>query len=357
MKKCKKFVVAFLTLMLLVVLGTTAVFAVNVNPGKTTTVTFEFKNVYGAQGKVSFSGDDIIESYSFSKVGSGSTSEETNMFAIYGDEKGTYALKVTVKLKSTAKAGQKATISVDYADIPKDDFLPVDRTAKTATITVVKPNVPVVTPSVDYTELNRQIEIAEGLEQTGYTDDSWNAMIQALDAAKALRSSKSQTAVDEGAAALEAAIKALVKVDYSKLQAAIDSANEFINSDDFAKLWQEFLEALINGEALLNVSGDQAEVDAAADAILKALEALKKAMEEFKTPIINDVEVEVPVVVEPTEPFCNIPMHQVWPILFIISAVLNAGFIVLIVVYIVRKKKNGKDNTPLVDYQIGDDEN
>ena len=65
------------------------------------------------------------------------------------------------------------------------------------------------------------------------------------------------------------------------------------------------------------------------------------------------VEVEVP----PKGEYCNIPMHKVWPVLFFVSLAVNVALIVLIIVYISKKKKNQKDNTPLVDYDIADDEN
>ena len=44
-----------------------------------------------------------------------------------------------------------------------------------------------------------------------------------------------------------------------------------------------------------------------------------------------------------------------WIILLIISAVLNVGFAVLVILYFIMRKKNAVDNTPLVDYNINDD--
>ena len=69
-----------------------------------------------------------------------------------------------------------------------------------------------------------------------------------------------------------------------------------------------------------------------------------------------EVEKEVEVEVEPSDDYCNIKIHYVWPILFFISLALNLGFIALIVVYVVRRKKNQTDDTPLVDYDIDDAE-
>ena len=48
-------------------------------------------------------------------------------------------------------------------------------------------------------------------------------------------------------------------------------------------------------------------------------------------------------------------MHRVWPILFFISLGLNAILVAVIGMAAAKKKKNAKDDTPLVDYDIGDD--
>ena len=54
--------------------------------------------------------------------------------------------------------------------------------------------------------------------------------------------------------------------------------------------------------------------------------------------------------------FCNISIHKVWPILFFISLAANVVLVVVLVKKNGTKKKNQVDNTPLVDYDISDDE-
>lgn len=49
---------------------------------------------------------------------------------------------------------------------------------------------------------------------------------------------------------------------------------------------------------------------------------------------------------------CNVPMHQVWQILFFASLALNALAVAVIVVLIWKKKHVRKDDIPLVDYDI-----
>ena len=73
---------------------------------------------------------------------------------------------------------------------------------------VLKTDAPVVT--VDYTKLQLQISIAEALNESGYTKESWTALTSALVKAKAALSSKDQKVVDDAASALEAAINSLV---------------------------------------------------------------------------------------------------------------------------------------------------
>ena len=65
---------------------------------------------------------------------------------------------------------------------------------------------------------------------------------------------------------------------------------------------------------------------------------------------MQEVEVEVP----PTSDFCNIPKHRTWPVLFAVSAALNV-LLFSALSYVLLKKRNTTDNTPLVNYDIEDD--
>ena len=207
---------------------------------------------------------------------------------------------------------------------------------------------------MDYTELQKQIGIAEGLKSTGYTTASWNKMTAALADGKAALTSTSQDAVNAAAKTLKDAIAALVKMDYSKLQAAIKSVEQFNASEDLADLFAQLAGAVNAGKDLLT-SGTQADVDAAAARINKLLEEVKAALNALKNKEPQTVIKEVEVEVLPDGDYCNIPMHRVWPILFFVSLGLNAVLVVVIGTMVAKKKKNAKDDTPLVDYDIGDD--
>ena len=59
-----------------------------------------------------------------------------------------------------------------------------------------------------------------------------------------------------------------------------------------------------------------------------------------------------PTVILSEDGVCNVPMHQVWPILFFTGLALNVAAVVVIVVLIWKKKHLHKDDIPLVDYDI-----
>lgn len=214
---------------------------------------------------------------------------------------------------------------------------------------------PAVSPSpvyIDYTGLEKQITVAEGLKSGEYTTESWDAMQNALAAASDALESKDQNTVNAAADELKSCIASLTRVDYSKLQQALNDAQVFMESEERVTLWQQQMDAIDRGKALLT-SGDQRAIDEAAAALQTILAQNQAAAESNQNPSI--VEVEVPVEVLPEDDYCNIPVHGIWPVLFFVSAALNLALIALIVVYMVKKKKYNNDDTPLVDYDIGDD--
>jgi len=207
-------------------------------------------------------------------------------------------------------------------------------------------------PNVDYAKLTRAVAIANGLKKLDYTTASWSVLSDALTQAINALNSNSQTVVDASNEALEAAITALVKADRSALEEALDAADHFVAGEEKTVLWFKLIEAVNNGKALLS-SNDQTAIDAAAAQIDEILAEVKAIVEAQNTPeiVTQEVMVEVP----PTDDYCNIPIHRVWPVLFFCSLALNVALVAVIVIYISRKKKNQKDDTPLVDYDISDD--
>ena len=82
------------------------------------------------------------------------------------------------------------------------------------------------------------------------------------------------------------------------------------------------------------------------------IDQIKKDAEENAQ--VKEVVKEVEVL--PDKPYCNIHIHKVWPILFFISLGINVILIGLIIAFFAKRKKNEKDDTPVVDYDIGDDD-
>ncbi|MBE7066855.1 MAG: hypothetical protein E7385_04820 [Ruminococcaceae bacterium] len=206
--------------------------------------------------------------------------------------------------------------------------------------------------NIDYTELLRQIAVAESLNEMDYLVDSWNEMIEALEYAYTATNSTVQSAVDMAATSLKEAIEKLVRVDYSALLAAIDEVNKYTESNEIADLWDK-MHKLLNEAQILLTGRDQNAINKCAEEIAQLLSEIIKKMSELAG---STVIIEKPIPTEPDYDFCNMGMHRVWPILFWVSLVLNLAFVALITTFILRKRRKESDDTPLVDYDISDDE-
>lgn len=386
-----------------------------VMPGESTVVSFKVTNILGIDGTITVDDPNgIVSSSSISSVNTtlaGTFSGEKFIYATTDMSAADFTINYKVTLNSSAAAGKECVVTFKYevtdtnlalsewktvtqtvvvgkkaADTtiyipggerppyetlapvettkPAETTKPIDTTVDTTkpaettkapvTVKPSEPDTPVVV-TVDYTELKKQIEIAEGLNQFKYTADSWEKVVAALTDAKAALSSKSQKVVDDAAAALAKAISDLVELDFTALLAAIEKVEAFLNSNEIAKKAQELLNALANAQALLNSATDQATIDAAAAELASLMEQLEQLLASLFTEKEIIKEVEKIVEVYPEGDYCNISIHHVWPILFFVSLAVNVGLIVLVVVFVARKKKTQVDDTPVVDYDIGDD--
>ena len=205
--------------------------------------------------------------------------------------------------------------------------------------------------AIDYSELQKQITIAEGLDSTKYRKDSFAEMTKVLEESKKALNATTQQEVDVAAENLKNAIMALKEMRLNDLLAAIQAVKDHISNEKLAQLWKELFDILARVDEAL-ASGDQELVDTLTvqletylDAINKELEAIKKA---------ERVEIEKIVEVDPTGKYCNVASHPVWIVLFWVSFAVNLALGALIAYYFIRKRKTG-DNTPIVDYDISDD--
>lgn len=206
---------------------------------------------------------------------------------------------------------------------------------------------------LDYSELELQVGIANGLNAFDYTKESWEPLQKALEVGnKRLAGIYDQGKLDNAAKDIEAALGRLVKMNYAPLNKALNEVNEKIaENPQHHDVWYRIDKAVEEARPLL-VSGDQQAVNEAAQKIDALLEELS-ACDKITVPpeiVIQEVEVEV----LPTDDFCNIPMHRTWQVLFFLSAALNV-LLIAVLGYVVMKKRTTVDNTPLVDYDIDDD--
>lgn len=206
----------------------------------------------------------------------------------------------------------------------------------------------------DMSKLELQVAMANGLNEYDYTRETWKPLQKALDAgSKILKGTHGQVVVNETADAIEKAMAGLVKMDYSLLETALGLVYAKIDENpEYHDVWTR-LDAAVAAARPLLVSGDQEAVNEA----VAELNALMEEVSQFNPVgalepevVIQEVEVEV----LPTDDYCNIPMHRTWPVLFVISAVLNVALVVMLV-YVITKKRNTTDDTPLVSYDIDDD--
>lgn len=136
--------------------------------------------------------------------------------------------------------------------------------------------------TVDTSALEEAIAKAEEMKEEDYTEESWAALEEAREAAEEVLKdpTATQEEVDEAAAALEEAIAALEEqvVDKSELEKAIETAKSKKQKDYTKKSWDAMKAALkIAEQVMADEDATQEEVDAAADALNKAIKALAPA--------------------------------------------------------------------------------
>lgn len=344
-----------------------------VDPEETATFTLEFSGVTAIEGTIEFSNPSIISNIQYDRTDNGMKGRvENGTIFLYtdGQEGVNGKIDVTVTIYSAAPKGSTCNITFQYATTEPGSNTPGPVRNVTYTVTVrtneqattpptteSKPTTPTTTqptnPKVDVSALQEQIRIAQSLTYYDYSKTTWAAVQQAVQSGTLALSSDNQAEVDKATQAIKDAIKKLVRVDYSRLQAALDSVGDMDKHEDLTAIWSRFIAALQNAR-VQRTSGDQAAVDKATRELLASKDELQKALEDMGDLIT--VEKEVPVEVEPSYDFCNITGHTVRLIVMIASLALNGVLIGLIVYYFLKKRSNQKDKTPLVEYDIADDE-
>lgn len=356
MKKSKILLGVLLAILMVALFSVTAM-AATVTPGGSTSVSFSVPDVCGVQvTDVSSSGSSSLSVGSASVSASGALTDGSVGASA---NKTTYYVSVDVSASSGAKVGDSITVTIyyDYTENGDDGF---KSSSTSETVTVVgggssgggdtpitpdqptKPSEPAV--KIDYSELNKWIKEKQGLDSSKYTKDTWDPVEEAYNKALNLRNSKKQDAVDAGAKALKEAIEGLKEMDYTLLEEAIAAAKKLGDSEELGSLWMKLADALKDSVGLLT-SNDQQAVNDGAALINSIISQLNEELEKLR---------EANAVYEGD--YCNISIHHVWPILFFVSLGVNVILAIVAIMLGKRRMGNKKDNTPLVDYQISDDE-
>lgn len=316
--------------------------------GRTVELAFRFSEVLRLDGSFSIDDPDgIVESHTISVTDTAAVSVSVGgdrVWAWPSEEptRTTVTVTVRVTLKADAPAGKQCTVTFaglcgsDEADIEN-----MQQTTQSATVTVKAKKV----AETDYSALKAQLAAAKDLTESDYTAASWAELAAATAAGAEVGSSKEQKRVDAAAQRIRQAIAGLVPMDRSELQAALAAVEEHAAADELCGDWLMLTDAVRVGEAVLE-STDQSAVDAAAAQINEALARVDRQLTALRAS--EDAAAEPSA----ETPACVVGMHRVWPMLFAGSAAVN---VLLLLAVCVQKKNKVTDDTPLVDYDIGDD--
>ena len=127
---------------------------------------------------------------------------------------------------------------------------------------------------LDFSSIVFLLVVVDNLAEEGCSVETWDALMQAYENAEAKLSSRDQSEIDEAAALLDEAIKALKEPDHTELNDVIDMASELENEGYSIEAWAALTEAIQKAKDTLT-SRSQEEIDAASLEVLAAIEGLK----------------------------------------------------------------------------------
>ena len=204
------------------------------------------------------------------------SSEYVAMHSVNAEEPGTVLIAWVAPEAFEADGSVLTLIEVNFEGVQEENTLEAAGVAQDAEGNEI------VIGSVDTSALEEAIAKTEELKEEDYTEESWKALEEAKEAAEAVLEdpTATQSEIDEAAEALEEAIAALEEkpVDKSELEKAIENANSKVKKDYTKKSWDAMQAALKVAEKVMaDEDATQEEVDAAADALNKAIKALVPA--------------------------------------------------------------------------------
>jgi len=313
----------------------------NTYAGQKIDVKFQYKGIAGIEGKFTYSNPDLFSNVKFSISGLtlGKYNESKKTIAYLGSDPVNCTITLTLTVAQNAKIGDNCKITFQY-ETTVDGNMPSKHDYKYDTVTVnivekldlsslksaiekaeglkksayttetwskletalssakkalssatTQKEVNSATDGLnaaikgleklpDYYELLKQIKIAEALNKSDYTTDTWATLESALGAAKNAKNSKIQSEIDSAAKTLKNAIAGLKTIYDGKLK--LDELNEQIaiaeklDANDYAvEGWEEMTKALKTAKEATS-SKLQPEIDAAASELKDAISKLVK---------------------------------------------------------------------------------
>lgn len=314
----------------------------NAYAGQVITVKYNYSGIAGINGTFSYTNSKIFSDIKFQIDGLslGEYNSNKNTFAFFGTKPVNCTITLKLTVSSGAKIGDKCTISLQYETAGADGNMPSvpDYKYDVTTVTVVEKidsstlrsliekaeglkksvyttdtwaklesalnNAKSVLSNAttqkeinaaaqslrdainsleklpNYTELEKQIKIAEALNKDDYTAKSWGVLSEALENAKTARNYKKQTEIDTATKNLKNAIANLVsiyegKLKFDELNRQIAIAEGLSENDYDVKSWNVLKTALAKAKSAKS-SKLQPEIDSAAAELKLAIDGLNK---------------------------------------------------------------------------------
>ena len=382
------------------------VFADDVSPGQKITAKLSFDNIVSVNGRVELSNPGLFSDYSIIFDGSYSGTVSKEWVNIELIDAGSGYLIINATISEEAKPGSSCRVSFS-GSVREDGFDPrnysyskvytvpseEDKAPDTdGTAAVISGEVgvtdsetrdsgqgtPVQSPgnttqgqgqvgeaaAADFSSLNNAIIEINDLDENDYSEESWSRVTKALERSRTVGARSSQNEVDAAAGELQKAIAGLEKMDYSDLEGFILEAEEAVAATPSAQATIDLVDAL--EEAYKNLeSRDKMKVEDAKKDLQDKLSQFETVIEEMGSPNAPSDKADVPSEETPqivTETEEKERMHVspglggLWVIIAVAVAAVVGAVLGVFVSEIRWRNRTERDTTPVVDYDIMDDE-
>lgn len=206
-RKMNRMAALLLAVLMVVTLVAPAASAAEGKQGETVSLYFSFSDVHGIDGEFTFSNRDLFSSVNYVNSSELGGSMANDKVFLYTGQEASVSGSVVVQatIRSDAKAGESCTVTFTYETSDENGNMSEWMTSSQTVTVVAAPTTeptqpsqptnptnptsptspttpPETTPNADMSELERQVRIAEGLKEEEYTKDSWDKMLEDLNA-------------------------------------------------------------------------------------------------------------------------------------------------------------------------------